>query len=131
MAKTYKAVNDFTGEVTKILKGYAEEVADSTEEAIMKTAFKAESDLHVAGKFENRTGKYRKGWTITFKHLRYGLEAVVHNKVYMLTHLLESGHSKWLWGRKTGEDVEGFPHIANVNEEAQRMLQEEIKRSVE
>lgn len=125
------SLNNFASEVIKITEDYADEVTDSTEAAVMKTAFKAESDLHVAGGFDNRTGKYRKGWTITFNQLRYGLEAVVHNKVYMLTHLLESGHSKWLWGRPTGEDVQAYPHIANVNEEAQRMLQEEIKRSVE
>ena len=123
-------LNNFASEVIKITEEYANEVTDSTEAAVMKTAFQAESDLHVAGGFENRTGKYRKGWTVTFNQLRYGLEAVVHNKVYMLTHLLESGHSKWLWGRPTGEDVQAFEHIASVNEEAQRMLEEEIKRSL-
>ena len=123
-------LNNFASEVVKITEEYANEVTDSTEAAVIKTAFQAESDLHVAGGFKNQTGKYRKGWTITFNQLRYGLEAVVHNKVYMLTHLLESGHSKWLWGRPTGEDVQGFEHIASVNEEAQKMLEEEIKRSL-
>ena len=131
MSKRYQSVNDFTGEITKILKGYADEVEDQTEAAIVKTAYKAESDLHVAGDFQNRSGKYRKGWTITFIHHRYGLEAIVHNKVYMLTHLLESGHAKWLWGIDTGEDVRAFPHIAQVNEEAQRMLEDELKRRME
>lgn len=126
MAKTVN-LNNFASEVMKITAEYAEEVTDETEAAVMKTAFKAESDLHVAGSFGG-TGKYKRGWTITFNQLRYGLEAIVHNKLYMLTHLLESGHSKWLWGRPTGEDVQAFPHIAGVNEEAQRMLEEEIKR---
>ena len=124
-------LNSFASEVIKITEDYVEEVTDSTEAAVMKTAFKAEGDLHVAGDFENRSGKYRRGWTVTFNQLRYGLEAVVHNKVYMLTHLLESGHSKWLWGRPTGEDVRAFEHIEKVNEEAQKMLQEEIQRSLQ
>ena len=112
----------------KITQEYADEVEDQTEAAVIKTAFKAEGDLHVEGGFKNRSGKYRRGWTVTFNQLRYGLEATVHNRVYMLTHLLESGHAKWLWGKDTGEQVQAFPHIADVNEEAQKMLQEEIKR---
>lgn len=121
-------LNNFASEVTKITKEYADEVTDRTEAAIMKTAFHAEEQLHVSGDFKGT--KYKKGWTITFTQLRYGLEATVHNKLYMLTHLLESGHAKWLWGRDTGEEVRAFPHIAQVNEEAQKMLEEEIRRSV-
>ena len=126
MAKTVNYSN-FASEIMKITEEYVQEVQDETEAAVMKTAFKAESDLHVAGDFGG-TGKYKRGWTIQFNQLRYGLEAIVHNKLYMLTHLLESGHSKWLWGRPTGDRVRAFPHIAQVNEEAQQMLQEEIKR---
>ena len=121
-------IENFAGEVMKITQEYADEVEDQTEAAVIKTAFKAEDDLHVEGGFKNRSGKYRRGWTVTFNQLRYGLEATVHNRMYMLTHLLESGHAKWLWGKDTGEQVQAFPHIAEVNEEAQKMLQEEIKR---
>lgn len=123
-------LNNFASEVTKITKEYADEVTDKTEAAIMKTAFHAEEQLHVAGNFEDRSGKYHKGWTITFYKLRFGLEAVVHNKRYQLTHLLESGHAKWLWGRPTSGQVRAFPHIEAVNEEAQRMLEEEIRKGI-
>ena len=122
-------LNNFASEVTKITKEYADEVTDKTEAAIIKTAFEAERELHVAGSFGG-TGKYKRGWTVTFNKLRYGLEAVVHNKLFMLTHLLESGHSKWLWGRPTNEEVRAFPHIENVNEEAQKMLEEEIRKGL-
>ena len=121
-------IENFAGEVMKITQEYADEVEDQTEAAVIKTAFKAEDDLHVEGRFKNRSGKYRKGWTVTFNQLRYGLEATVHNRVYMLTHLLESGHAKWLWGKDTGEQVQAFPHIAEVNSRAQEMLEQEIKR---
>ena len=121
-------IENFAGEVMKITQEYADEVEDQTEAAVIKTAFKAEDDLHVEGRFKNRSGKYRKGWTVTFNQLRYGLEATVHNRVYMLTHLLESGHAKWLWGKDTGEQVQAFPHIAEVNKRAQEMLEQEIKR---
>ena len=119
-------IENFASEIIKITKEYAEEVQDQTEAAIIKTAFKAEEQLHVAGGFKGT--KYRSGWSVTFNQLRFGLEAIVHNKVYMLTHLLESGHAKWLWGRDTGEEVQAFPHIEAVNEEAQKMLEEEITR---
>lgn len=128
MARTV-SIENFAAEVMKITEEYVEEVQNDTEAAVMKTAFHAEKELHSAGSFGG-TGKYKRGWTVTFNQLRYGLEATVHNKVYMLTHLLESGHSKWLWGRPTGENVRAFPHIAGVNEEAQKMLEDEIKRRI-
>ena len=120
-------LNNFASEVIKITSDYVDEVADTTDAAVIKTAFEAEKQLHVAGSFGG-TGKYKKGWTVTFNQLRYGLEAVVHNKVYQLTHLLESGHAKVLWGHETSETVKAFPHIESVNEEAKKMLEEEIKR---
>ena len=125
MAKTV-SLNNFANEVMKITKEYAEEVEDEAEAAVIKTAYHAEEELHVAGSFKGT--KYRKGWTITFNQLRYGIEATVHNKLFMLTHLLESGHAKFLWGKDTGEEVQAFPHIASVNDEAQKMLEEEITR---
>ena len=128
MSKRYVPVNDFTGEVTKILKSWSTEVMEETNEAVKDVATEARDELKVEGDFENRSGKYRKGWKVTFTELRYGLEATVHNKVYQLTHLLESGHAKWLWGRDTGGTVQAFPHIEKVNEEAQRKLEEEIVR---
>lgn len=125
-----KKVNfkNFASEVMKITEDYVDDVQDESSQAIMKTAFHAEKELHVAGDFKGT--EYRKGWTITFNQLRYGLEAIVHNKKYQLTHLLESGHAKFLWGRATGEEVRAFPHIEAVNEEAQMMLEEEIRRSI-
>ena len=128
MSKRYVSVNDFSGEVTKILKSWSTEVLEETNEAVKEVATEARDELKVEGNFENRSGKYRKGWRVTFTELRYGLEATVHNKVYQLTHLLESGHAKWLWGEDTGETVQAFPHIEKVNEEAQRKLEEEIVR---
>lgn len=128
MSKRYVSANDFSGAVTNILKDWSADVLEETNEAVKDVATEARDELKVEGEFENRSGKYRKGWKVTFTELRYGLEATVHNKVYQLTHLLESGHAKWLWGRDTGGTVQAFPHIEKVNEEAQRKLQEEIVR---
>lgn len=122
------SVDNFAEEVTKIYREYADYTVDQVNEAVEDVAKESRDKLKVEGDFKNRSGDYRKGWRITFNKLRYGMEATVHNKVYMLTHLLESGHAKWLWGRDTGETVRAFPHIEKVNEEAQKRLEEEIKR---
>jgi len=124
----YVSANDFSGAVTTLIKDWSIEVVEQTKEAVVEVATEARNDLKVEGAFQNRSGNYRKGWRVTFNEMRYGIEATVHNKVYQLTHLLESGHAKFLWGRATGEEVQAFPHIANVNDEAQRKLEEEIKR---
>ena len=124
----YVSANDFSGAVTTLIKDWSIEVVEQTKEAVTEVATEARNDLKVEGAFQNRSGNYRRGWRVTFDESRYGIEATVHNKVYQLTHLLESGHAKFLWGRATGEDVQAFPHIANVNDEAQRKLEEEIKR---
>lgn len=124
----YVSANDFSGAVTTLIKDWSIEVVEQTKEAVVEVATEARNDLKVEGAFQNRSGNYRRGWRVTFNEMRYGIEATVHNKVYQLTHLLESGHAKFLWGRATGEDVQAFPHIANVNDEAQRKLEEEIKR---
>lgn len=130
MSKRYIKVSDFTGSVTNIYKSYASSVQEEVNEAVKDVAGQARDQLKVEGDFKNGSGKYRKGWRITFNETRFGLEATIHNKVYQLTHLLESGHAKWLWGRSTGETVQAFPHIEKVNEEAQKKLEEEIVRRI-
>lgn len=124
----YVSANDFSGAFTTLIKDWSIEVVEQTKEAVVEVATEARNDLKVEGAFQNRSGNYRRGWRITYDERRYGIKATIHNKVYQLTHLLESGHAKFLWGRATGEDVQAFPHIANVNDEAQRKLEEEIKR---
>lgn len=123
-------VEEFYGSIKEIYRAYSDDVMKEVNESVKEVAEDSKGELKVAGSFENRSGKYRKGWKVTFKELRYGLEAVVHNKVYQLTHLLESGHAKFLWGRATGEEVRAFPHIEKVNEEAQKKLEDEIRRRI-
>lgn len=127
----YVSVNDFTGAVTSIVREWVAESTDSASTAVVEVAEDARDQLKVEGGFSNRTGKYRKGWRITFEEKRYGLKAVVHNTLYQLTHLLESGHAKFLWGRPTGDYVQAFPHIEKVNQEAQEELEREIKRRLQ
>ncbi len=126
----YVSVNDFSGEITKIVKSWTSDVQEVTQETIKEIAEESRDELKVAGDFKNRSGKYRKGWKVSFEESRYGLSAIVHNKEYPLTHLLESGHAKWLFGRDTGDEVKAFPHIENVNDEAQKKLELELARRI-
>lgn len=128
MSKKYVHVNDFSGEVTKIMKYWSDEINEEVNEVVKDVANTSKDQLKVEGSFKNRSGDYRKGWRVTFQEQRLGLQAIIHNKLYPLTHLLESGHAKWLWGKNTGGEVDAFPHIEKVNEEAQEKLEEEIIR---
>lgn len=124
------AVNDFTGAVTTEIKWITDAVLEEVKDVIRDEAKEARNRLKVEGDFKSRSGNYRKGWKVTYEEGRYSLKAIVHNKAYPLTHLLESGHAKVLWGRATGEEVRAFPHIENVNNEVQEKLVEEIARRI-
>ena len=126
----YASSNNFYGEMTNILLQYTDEIQDKVNEAVKLTADHSKKELKVAGGFKNRTGKYRKGWKVQYILSRFGASATVYNgKSYPLTHLLENGHQLIKGGRYI-KDVKAFPHIAEVNDEAQRMLEEEIEKAV-
>ena len=64
----------------------------------------------------SRTGQYKKGWKADVAVGDTGVECTVHNRIYQLTHLLESGHRST---NQTGEDygfVAGDGVIAMVAE---------------
>ena len=126
----YTPANNFYGEMTNILLQYTDEIQEKVNEAVKLTADTSKKELKVAGSFKNRTGRYRKGWKIKFELSRYGSFATVYNsKYYPLTHLLENGHQLIRGGRYI-KDVKAFPHISTVNDEAQKMLEEEIEKAV-
>ena len=64
-----------------------------------------------------KTGKYIKSWTYkktneTSMSVEYHIYS---KKYYMLTHLLEYGHEKVLFGKRmAGERVRGYPHISKA-----------------
>ena len=128
MAKRYVPVDDLTGAVTEYVRFYTDAVNEEVKEIVKDLGEEGRDKLKVEGSFQNRSGKYRKGWKMTYEDTRYALKAIVHNKVYQLTHLLESGHAKYLWGRDTGEMVRAFPHIEKVNEEVQEKFVREVER---
>ena len=79
-------------------------------------------------KRERVPGTYAKGWKskVAFEG-RNDIRVVVYNKDGYMTHLLENGHKKVLWGRVTGGRVPAKLHIKPVEDEINQKLPKEIK----
>lgn len=122
---------DVSKELNALFFSYGQDVNEVVDDAMMEVAKGAEQKLSSVKTFSpngSPTGEYSKDWDILVEPVRrFTRRFVVHNvDHYQLTHLLESGHSKYLWGRKTGETVPGYSHIAPVNEWAQKEIVKEV-----
>lgn len=64
-----------------------------------------------------RTGKYAAGWKKKIEGTdATGFSAVIYNSSKpSLTHLLEKGHQKVLWGHETHEKVDPAPPNGHIN----------------
>jgi len=121
---------NLTTQMKELLGDYSDEVMHEVIRALEDVAEDTADTLHTAGDFKDRTGKYRKGWTTTKEEHRTYSKVAVHNKKhYMLTHLLEFGHSGRDGSRKGA--AEPFVHIAPVNEKAQEDAVRKIKEVIE
>ena len=96
---------------------------DVSKEAVKM--LKRESDSH-------GWKEYGKGWTYEKTPNRQGrMSYKLYNKKHgPLTHLLENGHEKVLWGRTTGERVQGVKHIEPVNDWIQKELPQAIEKAL-
>lgn len=131
MSSTIVAV-DFREAINDILEEYGEEVIDVMADAAEKTVKKAVKTLKSkdTGTFDTKTGNYRKGWRNQVEKGRLSIAAVAYNKTdYQLTHLLEFGHVLVTGGRTQGT-VKAFPHIAQVNDQAQKDFMEYIEKGL-
>lgn len=114
-------VAQLADETMRILKGYADEVADGTDAAALKAAGQCVKDIKAAAPV--RTGKYRNGWKKKQTHAGRGQAGyTIYNEAPGMPHLLENGHAKAGGGR-----VAGRPHIAP----AARKAAEGFTRAVE
>lgn len=107
---------DLRDEINSILDEYGDKAQDALKQAIEETAEDSVSDLKRLGGFKGR--KYRNSWTNeeTSTRLNYG-QTVFNKRHYRLTHLLEFGHVKQNGGR-----TRAFPHIADVNNQAEKRV---------
>lgn len=115
-----------------ILEDYTDEVAHIVDEILQDVGEEAATDLRSSasaiGGFKDRTGRYRKSWTMTHKEHRTYSETIVYAKPphHRLTHLLEYGHATRRGGR-----TQAFPHIYTVNEETQDNAVRLITKAIE
>lgn len=126
---------DFSAEINKLMEQYGDAVNVVVEDSLKAVAEKAERELQAVNKFSprgNPSGEYSKDWTYRITpEKRFSYRATVYNEEhYRLTHLLENGHALRRGGREIGR-VQPYPHIAPVNEMAQREIVSEITRRIE
>lgn len=123
-------IDDLASAVMKELEKYEVQATAATKRAVEKTAEECRQDIsNNATVFKG--SKYAKSWRkklsyYSAKENRY----TVYSTKYQLTHLLEYGHEKWLWGTYTGGHVDARPHIRPAEEKAEQRLISEIKRTL-
>lgn len=117
-------------EMKNILESYSDEVMNAVIDVLAEVAEESAEELKTEGTFENRTGKYRRGWKSKVENRRTYATAQAFNKTrYQLTHLLEFGHAIRGGGRKK-EKTDAFPHISVVNERAQERAYQRILEAI-
>lgn len=114
-----------------ILTDYSDDVAEKVTEILSDVGRDAAHDLHTAGDFKDRTGKYRKGWTVTTEQKRTYAGIVVHNtKHYRIAHLLEYGHAVDNGRGNKDSSTKSYPHIAPINDKAVERAIERVKEEI-
>ena len=111
MSRTRKVgVLDVSKTIGAMIVTYGDDVNEVVDDAMKTVAEEAEESLRKVKTFSskgNPTGEYSKDWDLLIEPVkRYSRRFVVYNvDHYQLTHLLESGHAKYLWGKETGGQV--------------------------
>lgn len=120
------SIENFAGELEEILTEYADVTSEGVKAAVQKTSKEVRERVQAGAPVQ--TGKYKKSWSERkLKETASSLSMVVYSRNrYQLTHLLEHGHAKRAGGR-----TRAFPHIAPAEQEGIKMLESEIKRSVQ
>lgn len=107
-------------QMKNLLDEYDSQVKEAAKTAIRKVSDEAVQKLKATS--PKRKGKYARSWKVT----RKGMDAVIHNSEYRLTHLLENGHmivnQYGTYGRKSAT-----PHIKPVEQWANDELVREIE----
>lgn len=121
-------------EITKTLETYGKLADDEIQSVLESVGREAVEKVKAAS--PRRKGRYKRGWKVKIEEKRTRTEVTVHNSRYQLTHLLEFGHKTRLGtgrrGRVYGRKgfVSAQPHIAAVNEWAQREAENRIRQKL-
>ena len=117
-------IDDLDKAVRKELENYSQEVGEVVDNAVLRVARRCLASIKA--KSPDRSEAYKKGWAMAKETMRSRLLAVIYNrKRWFLIHLLENGHQKAGGGR-----VEGKPHVAPAEAQAERELVSELVRKL-
>lgn len=108
------SIDELAAAIQDTLLAYTEEVAQAVKEEAKADAEELKNAIAKDAKNKfGGSGRYAKGWkSVKAYESDLDIRYVVKNKTdWQLTHLLEYGHAKWLWGKNTGGRVEGRAHI--------------------
>lgn len=115
-------VEDLASAIEEELSAYSQEVTDGLKKEVKQVAKECKEEIQQNSPV--LTGSYKKGWTsqVAYEN-QEDIRVEVRNKTdYQLTHLLENGHAKVTGGR-----VEGHPHIAPAEQNAEKKLLKKVK----
>lgn len=116
-------MDSLLADVNLILGQYTNNINSTVSAVINTTAQDAKNSVKLHS--PKRTGRYAKGWSVKKANGR----AVIYNKEYRLTHLLENGHDVVVNGKKVGHSP-AHPHIKPVEEWVQAELPERMKEAL-
>lgn len=126
------SLTGFGDEVCRMVEDSIKENSEALDHNVRKAGAKSANRLRTvrspagrpsAGMTPTKTGAYASGWRA--KTERQGTQTVCtvyQSKKPGLTHLLEKGHAKFIFGHPTGEYVPGYPHIEPAYEEGAKEL---------
>lgn len=124
-------IDDLKSAIMSSLDNYQKDVTVKLKDEIRKA--NRNGLKMVKNKSPERTGVYGKSWSSKkmFEN-NQALRYWIHNKKkWQLTHLLEYGHYKWLWGiDKSPERVEAKPHITPTAKWVQKELPKGVKQRI-
>jgi hypothetical protein len=125
MVGTRVSVDGLADAVMKGLEEYAKLSTDGMKEAVKKAGKDCKQEI--SANAPKRTSRYAKSWaTKVTGEAANMLQVTVYSKEAWQPHLLEHGHAKRGGGR-----VPAQVHIAPAEENAEKELEQEIRKALE
>lgn len=116
--------------INEILTEYADEVVESSKEAVDVTA---KSTVQIAQAYASGIGRGRYAKSIKSTKTEvtaYGIVVTIHSTKYRIAHLLEHGHPIVKHGKAVGS-ANAFPHFRLAEAKAETMLEQKVKQAIE
>lgn len=123
------SVDRLQATVEAALSEYGDEIVQIMQEEVKDAAKMCVKEI--SNRAPKRSGDYAKSFKVlTTENGPFGSRAVVGagGQFYRLTHLLEHGHHKVLWGKDTDGNVGAFPHIGPAEAIVSQQFVDKVKR---